>query len=92
MTEPTHDEYRTRAKMYRLLATFPRQGDDYSRALDDALADPELRATLSALVGVAFGGYIVKYGSFPEAVAVVEREHAVAEDLAGLDERAEEDG
>lgn len=85
--EPTNAEYRNRAAMYRLLIAFPRQGDDYSRALDEAMDHPHLREVISALVGVAFGGYTVKFGSPAEAMAVIERELRVAEDLAGIDEK-----
>lgn len=81
-----HDEYVVRAKMYRLLAAFPTQGAAYSTARDDALADPKLRDTLSALVGVVFGGYIrLQDGDIGAAIELVQRELRAAEDLAGLE-------
>lgn len=81
-----HDEYLVRAKVYRLLAAFPTQGAAYSTALDEALADPQLRDTLSALVGVAFAGYIrLRDGDVAAAIELVQRELRTAEDLAGLE-------
>jgi len=81
-----HDEYIVRAKMYRLLAAFPTQGAASSIALHDALADPKLRDTLSALVGVAFGGFIrLQDGDIGAAIELVQRELRAAEDLASLE-------
>jgi hypothetical protein len=84
VTDPTDAEYRARADMYRLLTAFPGPPKEYSIALDSALADPGLRDILNSVVAVAFGAYILKYGDPAQAIAVIEREHLAAEDLASL--------
>jgi hypothetical protein len=72
-------------KMYRLLVAFPEQGAEFSRALDEALADRELRQTSSALVGVACGGYVrLRDGDFRAAPDLIHRELRAAEDLSNL--------
>jgi hypothetical protein len=79
------DEYSVRARMYRLLVAFPKQGADFDAAVDQAMQEPDLRDIVSSLVGVAFGSYILKEGGdFRAAVELVNREHRAAEDLDSL--------
>lgn len=79
------NEYSGRAGMYRLLAAFPHHGTRYEKALDQALNDPQLRDIVSQLVGVAFGGYVIKAkGDFSAAIDLIARELRASEDLDNL--------
>lgn len=77
------NEYSGRLGMYRLLAAFP----NHTNVLDEVLDSPDLRDTVSQLVAVAFGGFVLKCeGDIPSAVNLIKRELRVVEDLAKLDQ------
>ncbi|SPM40597.1 hypothetical protein MNAB215_2798 [Mycobacterium numidiamassiliense] len=79
------NEYSGRAGMYRLLAAFPEQGPQYKKVLDQALNDPQLRDIVSHLVGVAFGGYVIKAeGDLSAAIELINSELRTVEDLDSL--------
>lgn len=82
----TNDEYAQRAAGYRLLAAFTNPDPAvYKSALEAAMADPALRDTVSFLVGVSVGSFVLKNGGdLAAAIQQIEREHRAAEDLAGL--------
>jgi len=68
-----------------LLAAFPGQGAEFEKAVDQTMADPHLRDIVTSLVGVAFGGYVIKAaGDIPAAIDLINRELRTAEDLGSL--------
>jgi hypothetical protein len=81
-----NDEYTQRAGGYRLLSAFTSPDPAvYKKALDAAMADPALRETISFLVGVSLGSFILKNaGDMGAAINQVARELRAAEDLAGM--------
>ena len=87
-------EYPVRAAMYRLLVAFTGHPDLYRDVLDKTMHDPRLRDIVNYLVGVAFGGYVVRHNGDPQAaIEEIIGELHLAEDLDDLKDPADlEDG
>jgi hypothetical protein len=81
-------DYPTREVVTRLMRCV---GDDISKVLDDTMVDPKLRDALLCLVVCARAGVREYYGGWADDLtfSTIEREHALARDLANIEQRIE---
>ena len=73
-------DYAARAPALRLISELPVDG--YEAALDAAMAHPRLREILDAVARMAFAGWAEYYNSPEWACQTIQREIAIASDLA----------